>query len=70
MGDLLPSELACEERPWKSSSPLADFLKSAGVRIACGSGSFVLKNLLPGYASQRGSESEAHGVAGFARRSR
>jgi hypothetical protein len=51
MGDFLPSDLACEERPWKSSSPLADFLKLAGVRVACGSGAFVLKDLLPGYES-------------------
>ncbi len=52
IGDFLPSESACEERPWKSPSPRADFLKLAGVRVARGSGAFVLKDLLPGYASQ------------------
>ncbi len=52
IGDFLPSELACEERPWKSPSPRADFLKLAGVRVAGGSGAFVLKDLLPRYASQ------------------
>jgi hypothetical protein len=52
IGDFLPSESACEERPWKSPSPRADFLKLAGVRVARGSGAFVLKDLLPRYASQ------------------
>src|SRR5581483_102077 len=41
--DISPSELACEERPWKSPSPRADFLKLAGVRVARGSGAFVYK---------------------------
>ena len=55
MGDFLASELACEERPWKSSSPLADFLKLAGVRVARGSGACVFKDLLPGFGSSAAS---------------
>src|SRR5438445_13228401 len=43
IGDFQPSESACEERPWKSPSPRADFLKLAGVRVARGSGAFVYK---------------------------
>src|SRR5712692_1026264 len=55
IGDFLPSESACEERPWKSPSPRADFLKLAGVRVARGSGAFVLKDLLPRYGSSAAS---------------
>lgn len=69
MGDLSPSELACEERSRKSPSTLANVPESTGLRVDHGSGVFASKDLLPGYASQRISASEVHSVAVFARRS-
>ena len=70
MGTLSPSELACEKRSHKNRPALSDFLKPTAGGAACGLSDFCTNDLLPGYASQRGSESEAHGVAVFARRSR
>lgn len=63
MGTLSSSELACEKRSHKNRPALSDFLKPTAGGAACGLSDFCTNDLLPGYASQRGSESEAHGVA-------
>ena len=63
MGSLSSSELACEKRSRKNLSTLSDFLKPTAGGAACRLSDFCTKDLLPGYASQKGSESEAHSVA-------